>query len=807
MPKDVMNKRVRIEIQGRVQGVGFRPTVWRHATGLGLAGYVRNTPAGVVIEAEGPPAAVDRFVARLRTDPPRQARIDAMQVSDLPVKDSPAPFEIQASGRSGDLRAGMPPDLATCADCRAELFEPANRRHRYPFINCTNCGPRFTIIRELPYDRERTSMAAFDLCPACRKEYLDPADRRFDAQPNACPVCGPRVELIVAENSQQNEPTLNIQRPTFNVQLLTSNAQYPVSSIQHPTAEAAIEEAVRLLRGDGIVAVKGVGGYHLACSAVSADAVARLRARKRRPHKSLAVMFANLDEILRHAEVSAAEAEWLTSCAAPIVILRRKPASTLSKLISPDTDDIGAFLPYSPLHHLLLAGISPLVMTSGNLAEEPIAMDEEQLQRILGTIADAALVHNRPILRRCDDSVLKLIEKQPCVEERNGDEQARALHEDIPRHRLTLRRSRGLVPDSIQLPAAGPPVLACGADLKNTICIGRDNEAFLSQHIGDLEDYPAYRFFGETIADLAGLLKVRPEIIAHDLHPDYYSTRFALSPQAGAGRRVAVQHHHAHIAACLAEHQLAGPAIGVALDGTGYGPDGTIWGGEFLVADLKTYRRVGHFKQYRLPGGEEAIRHPERLAFSILQAEGLGEAADLLPALAAEQRKMLTAMLAQALNSPLTSSAGRLFDAVSALLGLGDSISYEARAAIRLQTLADRNGSGNYPFEIAGEVLSFGPMFSVLLTDLRGGTDRAVIAGKFHRTVAAGVSEMCRRIRAAEKLNTAALSGGVFQNDYLLELVKKDLLRDGFAVYSPEAVPPNDGGIALGQAAVARKNC
>ncbi len=814
----IMNKRVKIEIQGRVQGVGFRPTVWRHATGLGLSGFVRNTPAGVVIEAQGETAAVDRFLAMLQAEPPRQARIESMQVSALPAKDTSAPFEIQASGRSGDLRAGMPPDLATCAECRAELFDPANRRHRYPFLNCTNCGPRFTIIRELPYDRERTSMASFALCPECRKEYLDPANRRFDAQPNACPACGPRVRLI---GSRSRRRTTDDRRWT-EISGGTANEKGERFAETPLQPEAAIGEAVRLLKAGGILAIKGLGGYHLACDAASDAAVAKLRARKGRPHKPLAVMFAALDEIRRHAEVSDAEAAELTGCAAPIVILRRKAGSSLSRLISPDTADLGAFLPYSPLHHLLLAGISPLVMTSGNRAEEPIAMDEEQLTGILGPIADAALVHNRPILRRCDDSVLKVIAGR----------------------RLLLRRSRGLAPDAIRLPLEGPPVLACGADLKNAICLTRGNEAFLSQHIGDLEDYAAFRFFRETIADLAGLLKVQPALIAHDLHPDYHATRFAVSPDAGGGRRVAVQHHHAHIAACLAEHRLTEPAIGVALDGTGYGPDGTIWGGEFLVADLKAYRRVGHFKPYRLPGGEEAIRRPERMAFSLLLAEGMADAVDLLPALDAGQRNALAAMLEQKLNSPLTSSAGRLFDAVAALLGAGDAISYEARGTIRLQTMADGAAAEPYPFAItqgsestpldgAGSatggtfaalraqptplhgdpapaagclVLSFGTMLRPLAAGLREGVSRPVLAGRFHATVAAGVTAMCRQIRETEGLDRAALSGGVFQNELLLGQVTKRLQREGFRVYSHRLAPPNDACLALGQAAVALKN-
>ncbi|MDP2990557.1 MAG: carbamoyltransferase HypF, partial [Kiritimatiellota bacterium] len=466
--------------------------------------------------------------------------------------------------RSGDLQAGMPPDLATCPDCRAELLDPKDRRFGYPFINCTNCGPRWTIIHELPYDRERTSMAEFRMCPNCRQEFEDPADRRFDAQPNACAVCGPRVELIGSRSGRQmtddgrrteeggggengnKRPTLNAQRPISN----------------------EIQEAVKLLRAGGILAVKGVGGYHLCCDAMNDEAIGRLRKRKHRPAKSLAVMFASLDQIRQYCEISAIEERELTGPVAPIVVVRRKPGSSLPRFLSPDTDDLGVFLPYAPLHHLLLAEISPLVMTSGNLAEEPIAKDEQELSAILGPVADAALIHNRAIVRRSDDSVLKIVAGQ----------------------RLFLRRSRGVVPDAIGLPLEGPAVLACGAELKNTVCVTRGAQAFLSQHIGDLDDYRAYRFFQETVADFSALLKVKPTIVAHDLHPDYLATRYALA-QEGV-RRIGVQHHHAHIAACMAEHGLTEKVIGVALDGTGYGPDGTIWGGEFLVADLADFRRV-----------------------------------------------------------------------------------------------------------------------------------------------------------------------------------------------------------------------
>lgn len=749
-----MEKRARIAVTGRVQGVGFRPTVYQYATELGLSGFVQNTPTGVLAEVQGEGPAVSVFLERLRASPPKEARVGQFLVEDVPLGPNGG-FAIRPSRRSGDLVVGFPPDLATCEACTRELLDPHDRRFRYPFINCTNCGPRFTIVRELPYDREKTSMASFDLCPACRAEFEDPVDRRFDAQPNACPECGPSLALLAADGWEvQADP---------------------------------LRETARLLREGRIVALKSLGGYHLACDARSDDVVRRLRERKGRPAKPFAVMFQSLDELGRSCEVSDREAAELTSSAAPVVILKRRRDAALSALISPDTGDIGAFLPYTPLHHLLLAEISPLVMTSGNLSEEPIARDEEELKRILGRVADHALVHNRPIVRRCDDSVLRLVRGQ----------------------RLFYRRSRGFVPAQVDLPLDGPPVLACGAELKNTFCVTRGRQAFVSQHIGDLVEYPAYRFYGESIDDLLRLLQVKPGVVAHDLHPDYESTRFAGAYPAEM--KVAVQHHHAHIASCMAEHGLTEPVIGVALDGAGYGPDGTIWGGEFLVADLRDSRRAGCFKHYRMPGGEEAIRHPARMAFSVLLAE-FGEQADalatrLLPAITAAERGILSQLIQSGAHAPLTSSAGRLFDAVSALLGLCDTISYEGQAAIRLQTAAGEGSQSAYPFEIEAvtkeSVLSFGPAVRAMVEDTLAGADKGGIAAKFHRTVSQGVAGMCAALSEREGLRKVVLSGGVFQNDLLLRMATGELKERGFEVYSHRLVPPNDGGIALGQAAVA----
>ncbi len=741
-------------MSGRVQGVGFRPTVWRYASDSGLSGFVKNDPSGVIIEAEGDEAKIAAFFDRLKNAPPEQARIERIEVKEIPSAGANG-FKIISSRRSGDLLVGMPPDLATCDDCLKEILDPDNRRYRYPFTNCTNCGPRFTIIRELPYDRPYTSMKSFEMCADCSGEYHDPADRRFDAQPNACPVCGPSLYLVdAAGNEAPGDP---------------------------------IPEAGRLLKEGKILAVKGLGGYHLCCDAASDGAVRLLRDRKNRPAKSLAVMFTSLEEINKHCEVNESEKAELLSTARPIVVLARRDASQVSALVSPDTRDVGAFLPYTPLHHLLLSEVSPLVMTSGNIAEEPIAKDRRELDRILGRIADYALVHNRPIARRCDDSVLKVVRGR----------------------RLPFRRSRGMVPDHIELPLDGPPVLACGAELKSTFCVTRGRQAFLSQHIGDLVEYAAYRFYCESIDDMTRLLKITPGIIACDMHPDYLSTRYAL--KSGIENRIAVQHHHAHIASCMVEHGLNEKVIGVALDGTGYGPDGTVWGGEFLVCDLRDFRRLAHFKQYPLPGGDEAVRHPVRMALSYLVSEpetNEKELTDkLLPDLPGTERDILVKMIKEGIRSPLTSSAGRLFDAVSALLGVCTTITYEGQAAIRLQTLAGRGVSSHYGFKIDDHgdvsVISFAPMIREIIEDMKAGGKKPRISAMFHNTVAEAVAGTCALLRDREGISRAVLSGGVFQNDLLLSLATNALQKRGFEVYTHTLVPPNDGGIALGQAAVA----
>lgn len=749
-----MNKRVRMAIGGRVQGVGFRPAVYRHAVELSVAGFVRNSSEGVIVEAEGDEARVGSFLERVQHRPPPQAVIRSVSIEEVPVTGEKS-FQIVQSVRSCDVTVGMPPDLATCDACVKELLSPGNRRHRYPFINCTNCGPRFTIIESLPYDRARTSMASFQMCPRCTREYASPSDRRFDAQPDACSECGPAISMLDAKGG-------------------------PVA------CDDPLRAAIASLAAGHVIALKGIGGYHLCCDALNDFSLQLLRDRKHRPHKALAVMFKSIRQVEEYCEVSQTEREIICGVQRPVVVLKRRSGTMLSGLVSPDTGDVGALLPYTPLHHLLLAGIGPLVMTSGNVADEPIAIDEKGLEGLLGTIAAGALVHNRPILRRCDDSVVKIAGRSP----------------------VFLRRSRGYVPDAIELPAGGQPVLACGGDLKNTFCLTRGRQAVVSQHVGDLEDWSSFEFYRHAVADLSQLLEVRPGIVAHDMHPDYRSTRYAI--ESGVSQLVAVQHHHAHIAACMAEHGLDETVIGVALDGTGYGEDGTLWGGEILVSTLAGSRRAFHFKQYPMPGGEEAILNPDRMAFSYLFAETAGDGktiAKILGRMQPADMDLLEKMISRKLQSPLTSSAGRLFDAVSAMLGLCCRVSYEGQAAVRLQSAATPGLQGEYPFLVEEGVLDFGPMIGAIAVELGAGAAHGRISAMFHNTVAAGVVAACEKVRFEDKTGRVVLSGGVFQNDLLLGLVTAGLKARNFEVFSHRVLPPNDACICLGQAvtALARK--
>jgi hydrogenase maturation protein HypF len=704
-------ERLRIRVRGVVQGVGFRPFVYGLATRHGLAGFVLNDGEGVVVEAEGEGAALESFTESLSSDAPPLARVEAVRVEPIaPVGGSA--FEIRASA-AGGRTALIPADVATCDDCLRELFDPDDRRYRYPFVNCTQCGPRFTIVRAVPYDRPNTTMAGFPMCADCRAEYEDPADRRFHAEPIACPVCGPQLSM-------------------------------------------PLEEAVGLLGDGAIVAVKGLGGYHLACVAADEAAVARLRARKLREDKPFAVMTA---EPVALAEVGEAEAAQLAARERPIVLVRRRVDAPVAPSVAPGTPWLGVMLPYTPLHHLLLHGVGgALVMTSGNRSDEPIAFEDEEARERLAGIADAFLAHDRPIHRRCEDSVVRTA--------------------------FPLRRSRGYVPEPLPLPIpARRPIVAAGPELKATFCVARGTDAFLSPHLGDLDTELAYRAFLADLELYLAMLGVEPEVVAHDLHPEYLATKWALEQDT---ELVGVQHHHAHAAACLAEHGEAGPALALVFDGTGYGTDGTLWGGELLRCDLASFERLAWLDPVPLPGGEAAIREPWRVAAAHLEQAGHEvpwERWDIV-------RETLQ------LNAPLSSGMGRLFDAVAAVLGVREEVTYEGQAAIELELLAGDTAAEPYAWRFGNAT----ELVTECYLRLRGGRPREEIAAAFHETIAEAAAEACAE---AGEPRTVVLSGGTFQNLRLLASTRTRLEAHGFRVLTHRRVPPNDGGISYGQAAVA----
>ena len=741
--------RVRVHVDGIVQGVGFRPFVHTLAHELGVAGSVRNTGDGVDIEAEAPAAVLDAFVAALRERAPVLARVDRVDVVPA-AANGDSGFVIDLSAGGGPRRTLVSPDTATCAQCLVEVRDPAERRYRYPFTNCTNCGPRFTIVTDVPYDRAATTMAGFPMCAPCRQEYDDPADRRFHAQPVCCRDCGPRLTLSDAGGPVPGDPL---------------------------TAAAA------LLRSGAIVAVKGLGGYHLAVDAADEAAVARLRGRKHREDKPFAIMVADLDTVRAWCEVDAAEAALLTGVRRPIVLLRRRADAALAGSIAPGNRYVGVLLPYTPLHHLLVAEVGrPLVLTSGNVSDEPIAyVDDEARERLAG-IADAFLSHDRPIRMRTDDSVVRVVRGKP----------------------QPVRRSRGYAPEPIRLPIeCARPVLAVGAELKNTFCLARGRHAFVSHHIGDLENVETLLSFRDGIRHFGRLFDVEPEVVAYDLHPEYLSTKYALD--LDGVELVGVQHHHAHIAACLADNGETGPVVGVAYDGTGYGTDGTLWGGEILVADLQGFRRAAHLAAVPLPGGAAAIRAPWRMAAAYLRS---AYGADLPAGLAVRTRNAgpwdaVLALADRGVNAPPTTSAGRLFDAVAALVGVRDEVRYEGQAAIELEQCADSGERAAYPMSFAAGVLDGADLIRAVVSDLGRAVPPPVISARFHRGLAAATVHAAATIARAESLDTVALSGGVFQNVLLLTLVADDLEKQGLRVLTHTQVPCNDGGISLGQAAVA----
>jgi hydrogenase maturation protein HypF len=747
-----------IHVSGIVQGVGFRPYVYRLAVGRHLNGQIANTAAGVVIEVQGSRESVDDFLQRLPKEAPPLALIRGLDVSEIPPNGD-SEFRIVPSEKSETVRTLIPPDIAICEDCLRELFDPADRRYLYPFINCTNCGPRFTIVRSIPYDRPQTSMAVFPMCRRCRAEYDNPADRRFHAQPNACWDCGPQVELwnAGARRILCNDP---------------------------------IGEAASKLQAGAVVAVKGLGGFHLAVDATNVDAVKRLRVRKHRVEKPFAVMVANLEAAERFCALDAEDRHLLVSSQRPIVLLERKDSGGIPAEVAPFNKFLGMFLAYTPLHHVLLAksNLQALVMTSGNLSEEPIAIENSEAATRLSGVADYFLVHNREILRRCDDSVVRRVGGQV----------------------RQLRRARGFVPVPVFLNKKLPDMLAVGGELKSTICVLKRDEAFLSQHIGDLENAGAFKFFQETVEHLQNILEVRPSVVAYDLHPDYLATRWALAQNEM--RAVGVQHHHGHIVSCMAENHLEGRVIGFALDGTGYGTDGHIWGGEVLVADYLDFERVAHLAYVPLPGGSAAIREPWRVAVSYLSA-AFGPDLLMLSIPFFQQiprSRILTVlqMMDHHVNSPLTSSCGRLFDAVAALINLRHEVNYEAQAAIELEMCRDRTSAGRpYPFAITegGGVLQIDsrPVFRAIVEDLRQGAPAGQISQRFHDGLVEVLSRIAQILRERTSLNTVCLSGGTFQNVFLATRLEQQLGEMGFDVFTHSHVPAGDGGLSLGQAVVA----
>lgn len=748
----------RMEVNGIVQGVGFRPFVYKLANQYRLNGEVANTSSGVVIHVEGPQNNIESFSADLARKSPPLARITQISLHHEPVKDF-KDFSIITSGDTASMSTLIPPDVSICAPCRQELFDPEDRRFGYPFINCTNCGPRYTIIDDIPYDRPKTSMKHFKMCTLCQAEYDDPENRRFHAQPNACQDCGPQVSLFDKDRNKVD----------------TSNP---------------IEKTATLLKQGCIIAIKGLGGFHLAVDAGNTDAVAALREKKHREEKPMAVMSADVEHIRKYAVVGSAEEELLTSFQRPIVLLKKIEPSPISEEVSPRNRYFGAMLPYTPLHYLILShGFTALVMTSGNLSEEPIAIDNDDAFQRLSGIADYFLIHNRDIYLRSDDSIVKV--------SAGGTR--------------FFRRSRGYVPVPVFLKKPVPPILACGAELKNTVCLTKKNQAFLSQHIGDLENLSAYEFFMSTIDRMKQLLDISPEIVAYDLHPDYLSTRYA--EELEDIKKIQVQHHHAHIVSCMAENLIHGPVIGLSFDGTGYGADGNIWGGEILVADHKTYRRAAQLSYTPMPGGAAAVKEPWRMAVSYLHDVFGDPFMDLdLPILKKidEKRiKIIVEMIQKKVNSPDTSSLGRLFDGIAAIIGIRSHVSFEGQAAMELEMVAEKTIAATYDYDwVSGDVhrVLFQPIIRGVVNDMKRGVELLKISGKFHSTLVRMFSELCGIIGKETELNRVVLSGGAFQNSFLLTGLIQTLTRNNFQVFTHTHVPPNDGGIALGQAMVAAAN-
>ncbi|MBA2273818.1 MAG: carbamoyltransferase HypF [Actinobacteria bacterium] len=743
--------RLRLRVGGTVQGVGFRPFVYGLASQLGLGGFVLNDSRGVVIEVEGHHSDVEAFTRALIAEPPPLARLECVEKSEVRLRGSDH-FDIRASEIDGAVLATITPDVATCAACLEEIRNRSERRYGYAFTNCTNCGPRFTITTGVPYDRARTTMSTFSLCSECRSEYTDPGDRRFHAQPIACPRCGPQLRLVDGHGA--------------------------------PLDGDPLAGSAAALRGGGILAIKGLGGYHLACDATDAVAVAELRRRKGREAKPFAVMVPNLEWACRLAHTGPEETAVLASHRRPILIVARRAETLLADEVAPANRDIGIMLPYTPLHDLLMRSVGhPIVLTSGNLSDEPIAHEDVDALERLGGVADGFLTHDRPVHVRCDDSVVRVV---------GGRE-------------YPIRRSRGYAPEPLEVPVPfARPVLAAGPELKHTFCLGTGNRAILSHHIGDLANWTAMSAFMEGVEHFTRVFDVRAEVVAHDLHPEYLSTKWALGLEDVEA--VGVQHHHAHIASCLADNRRAGAVIGLALDGTGYGDDGAIWGCEILTCDSAGYTRAAHLRYVPLPGGAAAVREPWRMAAVYLHAAFGEDACDLgldFVGRTADRWRPILSMAAAGINAPSTSSAGRLFDAVAALCGLRDRVSYEGQAAAELEQAADPSVAGAYPFPLLDGTLDGAALVGAVAEDLIGGLPVSEVAARFHNGLAEGLRRACEWVREEQGLSTVALSGGSWQNLLLLDRVTRGLESAGFEVLIHRRVPPNDGGVALGQAVIA----
>ena len=740
--------RLKLYVTGVVQGVGFRPFVYRLATELGLKGYVLNSETGVAIEVEGEKKTLEEFLKRLQSENPPASKIFSIDKKFLDEIGYTG-FEIRKSEKRGEVQVAVLPDLSTCRECLQELFDPKNRRFRYPFINCTNCGPRFTIILSLPYDRPNTTMREFKMCQKCREEYENPLDRRFHAQPNACPVCGPHVWLLNERGERVAE------------------------------RDEALKLLVEWLRKGKILAVKGLGGFHLICDATNGEAVSELRRRKRRQEKPFAVMFKDLNQIKEFAEVSSLEEIALTSVESPIVILNQKKNTELAPSVSPDTKTVGAFLPYTPLHHLILRDFGkPIVATSCNLTDEPIMFKNSEVERVLGDLVDGALLHNREIARRCDDSVVKVMGGRV----------------------VPFRRSRGYAPLPVLLPfKLKRPVLAVGPHMKVTVALGKGNRVYISQHVGDVDNVKAEEFFKETVRDLTELFEVEPEVVVSDYHPGYFTTKFAKD--LFRDKLIQIYHHHAHAVSVMAENEvpLDSKVIAFTFDGTGYGTDGKVWGGEVLISGYTEFERALHLKYFPLPGGDRAVKEPYRVAVSLLKA--VGEKPEELLKVEPQKLSLVSQMVDREVNSPLTSSMGRLFDGVSAILGIRYSVNYHAQGAILLEEVSSRSREdGFYPFKIENGEIDWRDLISALISDVKRGVSPSDVGMKFHNTVVKIVVDSARLLREETGLDTVALSGGVFQNRILTEKCLRELPAHGFKVLVHQVVPPNDGGVSLGQA-------